>query len=42
MMARHLIDQQANTLEEILSFNKEGYAFSASETEDPMSPVFVR
>ncbi|MGB1405081.1 MAG: YaaA family protein, partial [Flavobacteriaceae bacterium] len=42
MMARHLIDQQANTLEEILSFNKEGYAFSASETKDPMSPVFVR
>ena len=42
MMARHLIDQQANTPEEILSFNKEGYAFSASETKDPMSPVFVR
>ena len=42
MMARHLIEQQASGLEEILSFDREGYTFSASETEDQMSPVFVR
>ena len=42
MMARHLIVQQAKSLEDILNFKSEGYAYSATETVDPMSPVFVR
>lgn len=42
MMVRYLIDQDASTLEDVLGFNTAGYAFSASETQDEMSPVFIR
>jgi len=41
-MARHLIENNASTLEDILSFSSEGYAFNESETRDPLNPVFVR
>lgn len=42
MMVRYLIDQDASTLEDVLGFNTAGYAYSASETQDEMSPVFIR
>ena len=42
MMARHLIENNASTLEDVLYFSSEGYAFNESETKDPLNPVFVR
>ena len=42
MMVRHLIDREASTLEDVLEFNSDGYAYSESETLDKMSPVFIR
>jgi cytoplasmic iron level regulating protein YaaA (DUF328/UPF0246 family) len=42
MMARHLINLNANTLEDVNSFLFEGYKFSAIETNDPLIPVFIR
>jgi cytoplasmic iron level regulating protein YaaA (DUF328/UPF0246 family) len=42
MMVRHLIDNNATQLDDILSFNTDGYSFSEVETKDPLSPVFVR
>ena len=42
MMVRYLIDQDASTLEDVLGFNTAGYAYSASEIQDEMSPVFIR
>ena len=42
MMSRHLIEQNASTLEDIRSFAEAGYRFSEEETTNPMQPVFVR
>ena len=42
MMSRHLIEQNASTLEDIRSFTEAGYRFSEEETTNPMQPVFVR
>ena len=42
IMARHLIENNASTLEDVLSFSSGGYAFNESETKDPLNPVFVR
>ena len=42
MMSRHLIEQNASTLEDIRSFTEAGYRFSEEETKNPMQPVFVR
>ena len=42
MMVRYLIDQGASSIEDILGFNLDGYAFSESETQDVLNPVFVR
>jgi cytoplasmic iron level regulating protein YaaA (DUF328/UPF0246 family) len=42
MMVRYLIDQDASSIEDILGFNLDGYAFSESETQDILNPVFVR
>jgi len=42
MMVRHLIDQDATSIEDVIEFNAEGYAFSDSETQDALNPVFVR
>jgi len=41
-MSRHLIEQNASTLEDIRSFTEAGYRFSEEETTNPMQPVFVR
>jgi len=41
-MTRYLLETNAKTTEEVLSFSSDGYAFSASETTDPTQPVFVR
>ena len=42
MMSRHLIEQNASTLEDLRSFTEAGYRFSEEETTNPMQPVFVR
>ncbi|MGY8922647.1 MAG: peroxide stress protein YaaA [Flavobacteriales bacterium] len=42
MMARHLIKENASTLEDILSFSSGGYSYSEIESRDTLSPVFVR
>lgn len=42
LMTRYLLETNANTIEEVLAFSKDGYAFSQSETNDPNQPVFVR
>ena len=42
LMTRHLIENEANNFESILSFEKEGYLYSKIETSDPLKPTFVR
>ena len=42
LMSRHLIENEANNFESILSFEKEGYLYSKIETSDPLKPTFVR
>ena len=42
MMVRHLVDVNAKTIEDIKTFNSDGYSFSANETVDPSKPVFTR
>ena len=42
MMARHLIETQATSYNDILSFNKEHYQYSDRETTSESSPVFIR
>ena len=42
MMARHLIETQATSYSDILSFNKERYQYSDRETTSESSPVFIR
>ena len=42
MMARHLIEKNATTLEDILTFQKDGYRYSDEETNNELNPVFVR
>jgi len=42
LMSRHLIENEANNFESILSFEKEGYSYSEIETIDPLKPNFVR
>ena len=41
-MVRHLVDIDAKTIEDIKSFNSDGYSYSADETADPLKPVFTR
>ena len=42
LMSRHLIENEANNFESILSFEKDGYLYSKIETGDPLKPTFVR
>ena len=42
MMARHLIETQATSYNDILAFDKEDYKYSARETSTESSPVFIR
>lgn len=42
MMARYLIEQQANTVEDIKGFSSSGYVFSAEHTQNELAPVFIR
>ena len=42
MMVRHLVDVNAKTIEDIKTFNSDGYSYSANETVDPSKPVFTR
>lgn len=41
-MARFLITRQIQTVEELLTFNEEGYSYSEEATKNPNQPVFVR
>jgi cytoplasmic iron level regulating protein YaaA (DUF328/UPF0246 family) len=42
LMARFLIDTNARTAEDVLSFDLDGYRYSEEHTTDPAAPVFVR
>ena len=42
MMARHLIEQNISTLDDIRSFSKDGYYYSDEETKNETFPVFIR
>lgn len=42
LMSRFLIETDAETLEDIKSFNIDGYAFSETHTEKENQPVFIR
>lgn len=42
MMVRHLVDVNAKTIEDIKTFNSDGYSYNANETLDPSKPVFTR
>ena len=42
MMVRHLVDVNAKTIEDIKTFNSDGYSYSANETVDPSKPIFTR
>lgn len=42
LMARYLIDNNAETTADLLGFTADGYAYSAEHTTDPTAPVFIR
>ncbi len=42
LMARYLIDNNAETTVDLLGFTADGYAYSAEHTTDPTAPVFIR
>lgn len=42
MMARFVIDQEAESLDDIKAFATDGYQFSAAHTEKEHQPVFIR
>jgi len=42
LMARHLIETNAKTIDDVLVFTSDGYAFSQAATADANQPVFVR
>jgi len=41
-MSRFLIEKNANSVDDILMFSEDGYAYSEIETKDKNSPVFIR
>ena len=41
-MARYIIDNEVQTMEEVKAFDYDGYRFSAEETLDENEPVFTR
>ena len=42
MMVRFVIDNDCNTLSDVLAFNTDGYQYSEAHTENKNSPVFIR
>ena len=42
MMARYVIDQKVESLDELKAFSSDGYQFSATHTEKALQPVFIR
>ena len=42
LMARYLIDTNAQTADDVLGFDLDGYRYSEEHTTDPSAPVFVR
>lgn len=41
-MARFLVEQGATSLDDILQFNLDGYAYTATHTTNELEPVFIR
>ena len=41
-MSRHLLEKNASTIADVLSFKANGYFYSEAETTDANAPVFVR
>ncbi len=42
VMARYLIESEANTIEDIQKFNLDSYSYSPEHTIDSLNPVFIR
>ena len=42
MMARYVIDQNVESLDDLKGFSADGYQFSATHTEKALQPVFIR
>ena len=42
MMARYVIDQNVESLDDLKGFSTDGYQFSATHTEKALQPVFIR
>ena len=42
MMVRYILDQESNTLADLLGFNTDGYQYSEEHTLNEMQPVFIR
>jgi len=42
LMVRYILDHNSQTLNDLLGFDSDGYAYSQSDTVDPLQPVFVR
>lgn len=41
-MVRYILDEKVQSLNDLQGFNLDGYAFSQTDTTDPLQPVFVR
>ncbi|MAW50530.1 MAG: hypothetical protein CMC41_05280, partial [Flavobacteriaceae bacterium] len=41
-MARYLIENKANSVNDLLEFSNDGYSYSESESQKSNSPVFIR
>ena len=42
MMVRYLLDKENITVDKLLAFDYDGYAYSEEHTESRLSPVFIR
>ena len=42
MMVRYILDQESNTLADLLGFNTDGYQYSEEHSLNEMQPVFIR
>jgi cytoplasmic iron level regulating protein YaaA (DUF328/UPF0246 family) len=41
-MSRFLIEKDANSINDILKFSEDGYAYSEVDTNDKNTPIFIR
>jgi cytoplasmic iron level regulating protein YaaA (DUF328/UPF0246 family) len=42
LMVRYILDHNSKTLDDLLGFDRDGYAYSQPDTVNPLQPVFVR